>query len=193
MAAPALGRISRDDRKAQASIDNTAGVIEDEIVPVHAEGGPCQYAVTYRTDAIVPGNTDTGNHCAWCDTTINLPFPFVLYDQSFNAVMVNSSGRLDFVCNNEPSNYTETCLPASPSNCPYDYTIFALWYEWATLTYPPGCSTWANGCGIFTSISGSAPNRIFNIEWHVVNRKNSVETANFEVDCMRTIPTSVLT
>ena len=181
IAAPALGRISRGERKAQASIDDIAGVIGGEILPGHAEGGPCQYAVTYRTDPIVPGNTDTGNHCAWCDTMINLPFPFVLYDQTFNAVMVNSSGRLDFLCNNEPSNYTETCLPAPPNNCPYDYTIFALWYEWATLTYPPGCSTWANGCGIFTSISGSAPNRIFNIEWHVVNRENSVETANFEV------------
>ena len=114
VAAPALGRISRDDRKAQASIDNTAGVIDGEIVPVRAEGGPCQYAVTYGTHTIVPGITDTGNHCAWCDTMINLPFPFVLYDQTFNAVMVNSSGRLDFVCNNELSNYTETCLPAPP-------------------------------------------------------------------------------
>jgi hypothetical protein len=25
-------------------------------------------------------------------------------------------------------------------------------------------TTWVNGCGIFTSISGTAPNRIFNIE-----------------------------
>jgi hypothetical protein len=106
----------------------------------------------------------------------------VLYDQTFNAVMVNSSGRLDFVCNNEPSGYTEACpLPASPNNCAYDYTIFALWSEWSTSPSAPGCSTWANGCGIFTSISGSAPNRIFNIEWHVVRRENAALTANFEV------------
>ncbi len=75
----------------------------------------------------------------------------------------------------------KTCLPAPPHNCPFDYTIFPLWYEWGTLTYPPGCSTWANGCGIFTSISGTAPNRIFNIEWHVVNRENDVQTGDFEV------------
>jgi len=56
IAAPALGRISRDDRKAQASIDNTAGVIDGEIVPVRAEGGPCQYTVTYGTHTIVPGD-----------------------------------------------------------------------------------------------------------------------------------------
>jgi hypothetical protein len=90
-------------------------------------------------------------------------------------------GRLDFVCNNEPSNYTETCLPAPPNNCPYDYTIFALWGEWYTGTSASGCSTWANGCGIFTSVSGASPNRIFNIEWHVVSRENDSLTANFEV------------
>ena len=41
--------------------------------------------------------------------------------------------------------------------------------------------TWANGCGIFTSISGCAPNRIFNLEWHAVRRENGALTANFEV------------
>ena len=47
---------------------------------------------------------------------------------------------------------------------------------------PPGCSTWVNGCGIFTSISGTAPNRIFKIEWHVVaQRKTFSKTGNFEV------------
>jgi hypothetical protein len=142
----------------------------------------CNYTIAFGNHTIVPGNTDTGNHCAWCDTMINLPFPFVLYDQTFNAVRVNSSGRLDFVCNNEPSNYTEACpLPASPNNCPYDYTIFALWGEWYTGTGATGCSTWANGCGIFTSVSGTAPNRIFNIEWHVVSREDDRLTANFEV------------
>jgi hypothetical protein len=142
----------------------------------------CNYAIAFGNHTIVPRNTDTGNHCAWCDTMIDLPFPFVLYDQTFNAVMVNSSGRLDFVCNNGPSGYTEACpLPASPNNCPYDYTIFALWGEWYTGTDATGCSTWANGCGIFTSVSGTAPNRIFNIEWHAVSREDASLTGNFEV------------
>ena len=105
---------SRGEAKPPALTHPTAGIIEGEVVPGRAEGGPCQYTITFGSDAIVPGVTDTGNHCAWCDTTVNLPFSFVLYDQTFNAVMVNSSGRLDFVCNNEPSGYTETCLPAPP-------------------------------------------------------------------------------
>jgi hypothetical protein len=153
-----------------------------EVQPTPTPTPTCtQYSVTEGTDTIVPGIDDTGNHCAWCDTLIPLPFPFTLYDQTFNAVNVTSSGRLDFVCNNEPADNTESCLPAPPNNCPYDFTIFALWHEWYTGTGATGCSTWANGCGIFTSMSGTAPNRIFNIEWHVVYRKNDAQTANFEV------------
>jgi hypothetical protein len=144
------------------------------------DGANC-YTITSGTDTVVPGTTDTGNHCVWCETPITLPFPFVLYDQTFNTVNVSSSGRLDFVCQNDPANYLETCLPAPPHNCPFDYTIFPLWYEWGTLTYPSGCMTWANGCGIFTSISGTAPNRIFNIEWHAIDRQNSAQTGDFEV------------
>ena len=176
-ATPAAGHLHGTELNSPTSSHATGAIIVGD----DAEGGPCQYALTYRSDPIVPGIVDTGNHCAWCDTTINLPFPFVLYDQTFNAVMVNSSGRLDFVCNNEPSGYTETCLPAPPNNCPYDYAIFALWGEWYTGTGATGCSTWANGCGIFTSISGSTPNRVFNIEWHAVRRENDALTANFEV------------
>jgi hypothetical protein len=176
-ATPAAGRLHHAKQNSPSSSHATGVLIGGD----RAEGEPCQYAVTYRTDPIVPGNNDTGSHCTWCDTMINLPFPFVLYDQTFTTVMVNSSGRLDFVCNNEPSGYTETCLPAPAHNCPYDYTIFALWGEWSTTPTAPGCSTWANGCGIFTSISGSAPNRIFNIEWHAVRRENDALTANFEV------------
>src|SRR6266403_2332802 len=176
-ATSAMGRSRPRGAKPPALTHPARGVIGGG----GAQGGPCQYTITFSSDTIVPGNTDTGNHCAWCDTMINLPFPFVLYDQTFTAVMVNSSGRLDFVCNNEPSNYTEICLPAPPNNCPYDYTIFALWGEWYTGTGATGCSTWASGCGIFTSISGTAPNRIFNIEWHVVDRENDSQAGNFEV------------
>jgi hypothetical protein len=140
-----------------------------------------QYGISEGTDAIIPGTTDTGNHCIWCSTLIDLPFPFVLYGQAFNTVRVTSSGRLDFACNNEPASFNQTCLPVAPYDCPYDFTIFALWHEWSTSVGEAGCSTWANGCGIFTSSSGTAPNRIFNIEWHVTRRSNSPDAGNFEV------------
>jgi hypothetical protein len=49
------------------------------------------------------GTTDTGNHCDDCDTLISLPFPYILYNQTFTSVYVNSNGRLDFLLNNDPA------------------------------------------------------------------------------------------
>ena len=73
-ATSAIGRTRRPEANLRGLTHSTSGVIGGE----RAEGGPCQYTITYGTHTIVPGNTDTGNHCAWCDTMINLPFPFVL-------------------------------------------------------------------------------------------------------------------
>ena len=141
----------------------------------------CQYTFTTRTDQIVPGTTDTGNHVDDGDTFVALPFSFSLYDQTFNGVNVNSNGRLDFVCINEPGGFLSACLPASPNICPFDYTIFGLWSDYRTDIVGEGCSNFASGCGIFTSVSGSAPNRIFNIEWRAVYFADHNATANFEV------------
>jgi len=143
---------------------------------------PCnQYSTTSGTLPIVPGITDIGNHCDNCDTAVPLPFPFRLYGVTYNSVMVSSNGRLDFLCNNEPAGAFEVCLPAGARNCPFDYTIFPLWTELDTDIDLIGCSAWPNGCGIFTSISGTAPNRIFNIEWHALLNFTSNTPQHFEV------------
>ena len=76
---------------------------------------PCprdQYTIISGADTIVPGTTDSGNHCDNCDTLIALPFNFQLYGQTFNSANVSSNGRLEFVCVNEPSGYGTQCLPA---------------------------------------------------------------------------------
>src|SRR5262245_29331170 len=75
----------RSGTNSEGSVSTIAAGIGNRHLSGHAEGGPCQYTITYGAQTIVPGSTDTGNHCAWCDTTINLPFSFVLYDQTFNA------------------------------------------------------------------------------------------------------------
>jgi hypothetical protein len=143
---------------------------------------PCnQYSTTAGTLPIVPGTTDTGNHCDNCDTAVTLPFPFRLYGVTFNSVMVSSNGRLDFLCSNEPGGAFGACLPAGARTCPFDYTIFLLWTELDTDIGQFGCSGWPNGCGIFTSISGTAPNRIFNIEWHAMLNFTSNTPQDFEV------------
>ena len=45
----------------------------------------------------------------------------------------------------------------------------------------PGARLSRVDCGIFTSISGTAPNRIFNIEWRTVYFATPTTTANYEL------------
>ncbi len=144
---------------------------------------PCpQLTLVSVAGTIVPGITDTGNHTDDGDTFIFLPFPVQFYDQLFNGVNVSSNGRIDFVCVNEPLGNETQCLPASPNQCPYDYTMFLLWQNLRTDVGLSGCASFPGGnCGIFTSITGSAPNRIFNIEWRTVLFANNASTQNFEV------------
>jgi hypothetical protein len=146
---------------------------------------PCpgdQYTITDGADTIVPGDTDTGSHCDDCDTVVTLPFPFQLYGQTFVAVNVSSNGRLDFVIPNEPGGFVTACLPAPPNIGPYDYTIFTLWEDMRTDFGLSGCASFPGGnCGVFTSVTGSAPNRIFNIEWRAVLFADNTATQNFEV------------
>ncbi len=115
------------------------------------------------------------------DTFVALPFSFTLYDQTFNGVNLSSNGRLDFVTINEPGGFASACLPAPPNIGPFDYTIFPLWTDYRTDIVGEGCANFASGCGIFTSVSGSAPNRIFNIEWRAVYFNDHNQTANFEI------------
>src|SRR5205823_9850045 len=113
--------------------------------------GGGQYSITQGTATIVPGTTDTGNHCDDCATNIAIPFAYRLYDLDFGAVNVSSNGSLQF--NSDNSRGDNGCLPVGD----FSYAILAHWDNLRTDL--PG------NYGIFTSVSGSAPNRIFNIEW----------------------------
>jgi hypothetical protein len=142
---------------------------------------PSQYTVTSGTDTIVPGTTDIGSHCDDCDTPVTLPFAFTLYDQTFTSVNVSSNGRLDFVVANEPGGFITSCLPAPPNVGPYDFTIFGAWEDMRTDSNS-GCSSFPGGnCGVFTTVEGTAPNRIFDIEWRSVLFGNTSSAVNFEV------------
>ena len=145
----------------------------------------CQYVITQGTDGIVPADTDIGNHCDGCDTFIPLPFDFQLYGTTYTEVNVSDNGRLDFVNVNEPGGYITACLPAPPgyfTGLPYDNTIFALWQDMRTDATLDGCANFPGAtCGVFTSVTGSAPNRIFNIEWRTVLYWDDTAPQNFEV------------
>jgi hypothetical protein len=86
--------------------------------------------------------------CVNCIAPIQLPFPVSYYGQVFTQARASSSGNLQFVGQNGLGyNY---CLPHPE----YNNTIFGYWDEMHT-----------NVGGIYTSVTGTAPNRVFNIEW----------------------------
>jgi len=108
------------------------------------------YTLTESTGSIVSGTTDIGVHCDDCTATVSLPFPYFFYGQEMLSAAVSSNGNLQFISNDETPN--NQCLPASNLNMP----IMPHWDD--LVTDNPGD-------GVFTSVSGTAPNRIFNIEW----------------------------
>jgi plastocyanin len=135
--------------------------------PTVCGGG--NYTVATATGTIVPGTVDIGNHTDDGTTTIALPFAYQLYGQTYNNITLSSNGNAQFVGGN--TDYTNVCLPAPPSADPWTYTIFPYWDDLYTVN---------TGYGIYTSISGTAPNRIFNIEWRAQYYPGT-GTANFEL------------
>jgi hypothetical protein len=123
------------------------------------------YNIAQIGGSIVPGTTDTGNHCDDCVTTIALPFSYTLYDQTYNSITLSSNGNAQLTTLDAA--YSNICLPWATHN----YTILPYWDDLYTLNA---------GFGIFTSVSGTAPNRIFNIEWRAQYYPGT-GTASFEL------------
>jgi hypothetical protein len=140
---------------------------------------PCvgQYTITQIGGSIVPGSTDSGNHGDDVVTTLALPFPFTLYDTPFTSINISSNGNGQFTTT--ATDFTNVCLPWLSHN----YSIFPYWDDQRTDNLGwVGCTTYPGGtCGVYTSVSGTAPNRIFNIEWRAVYFANTALQANHEL------------
>ena len=126
----------------------------------------CQYATTTSTESILPGTTDIGNHCDNCTTLLIFPFPVLLYNANFTQAYVNSNGSLLFTGNQA---YSGTSCPLPDPNLGA-----------AVLPYQDDLRTDGPNDGVFTLVTGTAPNRVFNIEWRTTySGRNG--TADFEV------------
>ncbi len=129
----------------------------------------CSYNVTASANAtIVPGTTllDRSNNCNDCTSHIDLPsgFQVQFYDAWYTFLHASSNGNLQFP---NATGITDGCLPEAslgPAIVPY--------FEDLDLSSP--------GDGIYTSVSGSAPNRIYNIEWRG-QRNGTTNRVHFEV------------
>src|SRR4030095_7868327 len=130
----------------------------------HRQGCPPSdhYTISQIGGAIVPGTTDIGNHGDDTVTTIALPFSYTVYDQTFTSINLSSNGNAQLTTTD--ATFTNVCLPWTTHN----YTVLPYWDDQRT-DAQTGCAGFPGGtCGIFTSVSGTAPNRIFNIEWRTV-------------------------
>ncbi len=131
------------------------------------------YNIVVAAATIVPGTTNIGSVCDDCVTDVTIPFPFTLYDQTFTQVGLDSNGKAHFPTG--ASVFTNTCLPGAGMT----YTIFPYWDDQRTDV--------GTGVGIFTSTSGTAPNRIFNIEWRTTYFSGG-GTANYELRLYEAAP-----
>jgi len=137
---------------------------------------PDHYTISQIGGSIVPGTTDIGNHTDDGTTFISLPFSYTLYDQTFSSIILSSNGVASFVANVAP--FVNECLPSTSYPT---YAIFPYWDDLRT-DANTGCAGYPGGtCGIFTSTTGSAPNRIFNIEWRAVYFGAPSSQANHEL------------
>ena len=127
-------------------------------------------------DTIVPGDTDTGNHGEDLVTNVALPFPYMACGTAHTSINVSVNGNAQFTTS-DVDYLSNTCLPWSGHDC----TIFPYWDDLRT-DDNSGCTGYpGDTCGIYTSVSGTAPNRIFNIEWRAVYMDDPDQKANFEL------------
>ena len=131
------------------------------------------YTFTSGTGTIVPGVTDTTNHCDDCTTVISLPFSVTLYDQTFTSATVGSNGIFAFGTN--PNAFHGSCLPVTGAT----YATMPFYRDQRTDAIG-GCT----GCGIFTTTSGTAPNRVFRVEYRTIyfGETSTTPTLNYEVN-----------
>ncbi len=145
-----------------------AGVTGDlAIAPLYVVCA-ASYNFTLGTATFVPGVTDIGNHCDDCLTSISLPFPVMLYDQTFTTANAGSNGHLTFGAAN--ASFDVTCSPFGFSGT--TYVMAPYWTDQCTDNTGTICSTTCTNCGIFTTTTGSSPNRVFYVDADRLLRAN---------------------
>jgi len=150
------------------------GILAAAALGVAAQSASAQcpnYVTSTGSGSIVAGTTNIGNACDDCGTVVSLPFSFSFYGTAYTSVEPTSNGYLLFNTGDAGGIYNENtyCVP---------YNGFT-----GAVMMPCWTDGWTStpAAGIFTSTSGSAPNRIFNIEWRGAYYPGGTGNNNFEV------------
>jgi uncharacterized delta-60 repeat protein len=135
-----------------ASLSSTAASLPAPTPTPCPNGGVPSYSVTQTTGTITAGTEDLGIHCGHCTSLIALPFPVSFYDFNFTTARISSSGNIQFVGDSRDADVDNASLPSTA----LDMAIMPFW---------DAISTSGNGEGVFISVTGAAPHRVFNVEW----------------------------
>ncbi len=165
-------------RGSSASSDANGGE-RGSTSPLAASASPTTCAIDYTytvsEGTIVTATDVLSSGCAQCTTQVTLPFPFTFYGQSYTSGEVEHEGNIQF-------NSADTSFPS----CPFPIAqigpaMFPYWSGFQITRDPDYClGIYGISCGIYTSTSGSAPNRIFNIQWVGILFGSNHEAVNFE-------------
>jgi hypothetical protein len=135
------------------------------------------YNYSTSTGSIVRGTALVANsRCQACVVPISLPFPFTFYGQTYDAANLGNQGNLQFVTANLGSNI---CPPPRPELGP---AILPFWDVFSNTDDHQACQGGLGSpCGIYTSVSGNSPDRIFNIEWRSTHGASAGDVSDFEI------------
>ncbi len=140
-------------------------------------GPGSDYGISQSSGAsIVPGTTlIPGTQCDDCVTNISLPFTYNLYGIPFSSANLGANGNIQFTTYSPA--YGSVCLPYAP----LDYSILPYWED---LDTSPSITSNLGVLGVYSSITGVAPNRVFNLEWRACPYNGGLSCGvgvNFEV------------
>jgi hypothetical protein len=125
---------------------------------------PGEYRIVESADAVmIPGDTDVGAHCDNCVVRIDFPFAVPLYERWYAQAWIDPHGALFF--DHPTTTIHRHCVP---------------WYDREDALFP-AWSKYHVG-GVYTAVTGSAPQRRFVIEWRLFASMGPGDgLANFEV------------
>jgi subtilisin family serine protease len=128
------------------------------------------YSAATATGTIIPAANDTGNACDDCTSDIAFPFPVTFYGDTYTTAKASSNGNLQFTSDNTTGD--NFCILPKAA-----FQKAAFVYQNDLRTDLTGCT---GGCGIFTDTIGTAPDRVFVVEWRATYYTGS-GTANAEI------------
>ena len=99
-------------------------------------------------------------------STVTLPFPFTFYGNTYSTMNVSTNGYITFEGFTFARMWANTAIPTpgpTSRSSSYRYPNNAIYPYWDDLSIAPR----AYG-GVYTAVSGSAPNRVFVVEWRDV-------------------------